>query len=62
MKSLVIDYKEGKETEISTLNSELEKFKKMVEESQSIYETMLDKTTKSLEEIIKNTETSSKVQ
>tara|TARA_B100000700_G_C14598944_1_gene648171 strand:- start:17 stop:463 length:447 start_codon:yes stop_codon:yes gene_type:complete len=62
MKSLVIDYKEGKETEISTLNTELEKFKKMVEESQSIYETMLDKTTKSLEEIIKNTETSSKVQ
>ena len=62
MKSLVINYKEGKETEISKLNTELEKFKKMVEESQSIYETMLDKTTKSLEEIIKNTETSSKVQ
>tara|TARA_B100000029_G_C17378137_1_gene888663 strand:+ start:306 stop:752 length:447 start_codon:yes stop_codon:yes gene_type:complete len=62
MKSLVINYKEGKETEISKLNTELDKFKKMVEESQSIYETMLDKTTKSLEEIIKNTETSSKVQ
>ena len=62
MKSLVINYKEGKETEISKLNAELDKFKKMVEESQSIYETMLDKTTKSLEEIIKNTETSSKVQ
>ena len=62
MKSLVMNYKEGKETEISKLNTELDKFKKMVEESQSIYETMLDKTTKSLEEIIKNTETSSKVQ
>ena len=62
MKSLVIDYKEGKETEISKLNVELDKFKIMVEESQSIYESMLDKTTKSLEEIIKNTETSSKVQ
>tara|TARA_B100001029_G_C15040723_1_gene443429 strand:+ start:365 stop:811 length:447 start_codon:yes stop_codon:yes gene_type:complete len=62
MKTLVIDYKEGKETEISKLNHELEKFKKMVEESQSIYETMLDKTTKSLEEIIKNTENTSKVQ
>ena len=62
MKSLVINYKEGKETEISKLNAELDKFKKMVEESQSIYETMLDKTTRSLEEIIKNTETSSKVQ
>ncbi len=62
MKSLVMNYKDGKETEISKLNTELDKFKKMVEESQSIYETMLDKTTKSLEEIIKNTETSSKVQ
>tara|TARA_B100000029_G_scaffold365311_1_gene358598 strand:+ start:205 stop:651 length:447 start_codon:yes stop_codon:yes gene_type:complete len=62
MKSLAINYKEGKETEISKLNTELDKFKKMVEESQSIYETMLDKTTRSLEEIIKNTETSSKVQ
>ena len=37
MKSLVINYKEGKETEISKLNSELDKFKKMVEESQSIF-------------------------
>ena len=62
MKSLVINYKEGKESEITKLNNELDNIKKMLEESQSIYETMLDKTTKSLEEIIKNTETSSKVQ
>ncbi len=62
MKSLVINYKEGKETEISKLNVELDKFKKMVEESQSIYETMLEKTTRSLEEIIEKTETSSKIQ
>ncbi len=62
MKSLVINYKEGKETEISKLNIELDKFKEMVEESQSIYETMLEKTTRSLEEIIEKTETSSKVQ
>tara|TARA_Y100000590_G_scaffold95093_1_gene107783 strand:- start:12917 stop:13363 length:447 start_codon:yes stop_codon:yes gene_type:complete len=62
MKSLAIDYKEDKETEVSKLNEELEKVKKMVEESQNIYESMLDKTTKSLEEIIKNTETGSKIQ
>ena len=62
MKSLIIDYKEGKEGEISKLNDELEKFKKMVEESQNVYESLLDKTTKSLEEIIKDTESSSKVQ
>tara|TARA_B100002051_G_scaffold149398_1_gene141444 strand:- start:546 stop:992 length:447 start_codon:yes stop_codon:yes gene_type:complete len=62
MKSLVLDYKEGKEGEITKLNNELEKFKKMVEESQNVYESLLDKTTKSLEEIIKDTESSSKVQ
>ena len=62
MKSLAIDYKEGKETEISKLNLELDKFRKTVEESQSIYETMLDKTTRSLEEIIKNTENESQIQ
>ena len=62
MRSLAIDYKGGKDKEISNLNSELDKFKKMVEESQGIYEKMLEKTTQSLEEIIKNTENNSKVQ
>ena len=62
MRSLILDYKEGKEGEISKLNDELEKFKKMVEESQNVYESLLDKTTKSLEEIVKDTESSSKVQ
>ena len=62
MRSLAIDYKGGKDQEISNLNLELEKFKKMVDESQGIYEKMLEKTTQSLEEIIKNSENSSKVQ
>tara|TARA_Y100001970_G_scaffold291899_1_gene430931 strand:- start:10504 stop:10950 length:447 start_codon:yes stop_codon:yes gene_type:complete len=62
MKSLAIDYKQVKDTEISKLNSDLDKLKKMVEESQNIYETMLDKTTRSIEEIIKNTESRTKVQ
>jgi len=62
MKSLAIDYKEVKDTEISKLNSDLDKLKKMVDESQAVYESMLDKTTKSIEEIIKNTETTTKVQ
>ena len=61
MKSLAIDYKEVKDTEISKLNSDLDKLKKMVDESQAVYESMLDKTTKSIEEIIKNTETTTKV-
>ena len=62
MRSLAIDYKGGKDKEISNLNSELDKFKKMVDESQGIYEKMLEKTTQSLEEIIKNSENRSKVQ
>ena len=62
MKSLAIDYKDGKESEISKLNVEIDKFKKMVDESQNIYETMLDKTTKSLEEIIKNTKSEPNIQ
>ena len=62
MRSLAIDYKGGKDKEILNLNTELEKFKKMVEESQDVYEKMLEKTTQSLEEIIKNTENNSKVQ
>ena len=48
MRSLAIDYKGEKDIEIKNLNSELEKFKKMVEDSQGIYEKMLEKTTLSL--------------
>ena len=62
MKSLAINYKEVKDIEISKLNSDLDKLKKMVDESQAVYESMLDKTTKSIEEIIKNTETTTKIQ
>ena len=35
MKSLAINYKDGKENEISELNTELDKFKKMVEGKRS---------------------------
>ena len=62
LKKLAIEYKKGKDKEINTLNLELEKFKKTVEDSNSLYETMLDKTTKSLEKIILNTESLSKIQ
>ena len=51
LKELAIDYKEGKDKEISKLNDKLEGFKKTIEESNSLYETMLDKTTQSLEKI-----------
>ena len=61
IKKLAIRYKNGKENEINKLNLELDSFKKTIEESNNLYESMLDKTTKSLEKIISNTETISKV-
>ena len=62
LKNLAIKYKDSKDKEISQLNNELEKFKKTIEESNSLYESMLDKTTQSLEKILSNTETISKIQ
>tara|TARA_A100001011_G_scaffold360073_1_gene407077 strand:+ start:277 stop:723 length:447 start_codon:yes stop_codon:yes gene_type:complete len=62
LKRLAIKYKEGKDKEISKLNDELDKFQKTVEENNSLYESMLDKTTESLEKIISNTESISKIQ
>ena len=49
MKSLTIKYKNKKDAEIIELKSEIDKFKKMVDASNSLYESMLEKTTKSLE-------------
>ena len=62
LKNLAIKYKDSKDKEIANLNSELEKFKQTIEESNVLYESMLDKTTKSLEKILSNTETISKIQ
>ena len=62
LKRLVLIYKEDKDREISKLNNELEKFKKAIQESNNLYENMLDQTTKSLEKIILNTESISKIQ
>ena len=56
MKSLTVQYKESKELEINSLNSEIDKFKVMIDETNQQYELILDKTTMSLQEIIKNTE------
>ena len=62
MKFLTIQYKESKDVEINNLNSEIDKFKLMIEEANKQYELVLDKTTNSLQEIIKNTETKSELQ
>tara|TARA_B100001057_G_C22850997_1_gene950950 strand:+ start:240 stop:686 length:447 start_codon:yes stop_codon:yes gene_type:complete len=62
LKKLAIQYKDGKDKEIGQLHNELGKFKKAVQESNNLYESMLDKTTESLEKIILNTESISKIQ
>jgi cell division protein ZapA len=62
LKELAIEYKEGKDREIVMLNKKLDGFKKTIEESNNLYETMLDKTTQSLEKILSNTESISKIQ
>tara|TARA_Y100000992_G_C21098019_1_gene411225 strand:+ start:212 stop:658 length:447 start_codon:yes stop_codon:yes gene_type:complete len=62
LKSLAIKYKDNKEIEINDLNKQIDNIKKNIEEANTMYENMLDKTTKSLEKIIKNAETSSNIQ
>ena len=62
IRSLAIEYKKEKDIEIQKLNEDVEKFKKTIEANNNLYETMLDKTTQSLEKIISNTESLSKIQ
>ena len=62
LKSLAIKYKDVKEVEIKDLTKEIEVIKKSIEEANSMYEKMLDRTTESLEKIIKNAENSSHIQ
>ena len=62
LKKLAIEYKKSKGFRNKNLNKDIDKFKKSTEEHKSQYETMLDKTTQSLEKIIQNTETISKIQ
>ena len=62
IKSLAIKYKDNKDNEINNLKNEVEKFKSIIDDSNNLYESLLDKTTKSLEKIISNTESISKIQ
>jgi cell division protein ZapA len=62
IKALAIQYKENKDDEIKKLHEELDSFKTIIEENNNLYETMLDKTSQSLEKIISNTEALSKIQ
>ena len=62
LKTLAIEYKDNKEIEIHDLNEKIDAIKKKIEETNLMYENMLDKTTESLEKIIKNAEMSSNTQ
>tara|TARA_Y100001970_G_C13756248_1_gene613461 strand:- start:113 stop:559 length:447 start_codon:yes stop_codon:yes gene_type:complete len=62
LKSLAIKYKDNKDIEIKKLNNEIKSIKKEINNTNLMYENMLDKTTKSLEKIIKNAESYSKIQ
>ena len=62
IRSLAIEYKKDKDFEVKKLNEEQENLRKTIEASNNLYESMLDKTTQSLEKIISNTESISKTQ
>ena len=62
IRSLAIEYKKDKDKEIKHLNDQLDDFKKTIEDNNNHYEEMLDKTTQSLEKIISNSESLSKIQ
>ena len=62
MKSLAIRFKENKDAEVNNLKNEIDKFKATIDASNSLYESILDKTTKSLQDIINNTESKSELQ
>ena len=62
IRSLAIEYKKDKDFEVQKLHEEQENLRKTIEASNNLYEAMLDKTTQSLEKIISNTESISKIQ
>ena len=57
LRSLAINYKDEKESEIEKLKNELNEFKTKAENSQNTYCEILDKTTKSIEKFIESTDT-----
>ena len=62
IKSLAINYKNEKESEINNLRDEIDKFQKMIEESRNLYEGILDKTTKSIQDFIESAESQKNIQ
>ena len=59
LRSLAINYKNDKESEIEKFKQELNTIKENAEKNRNSFEDILDKTTKSIEEFIESTETES---
>ena len=62
IKSLAINYKDQKDSEINQLKDEINELKLLIEDSRNSYENLLDKTTKSIQDFIENTESKEKTQ
>ncbi len=62
LKSLVYNYRDLKEKEVSTLSKDLDYLKNKIESNQSDYETLVDKTTIELENFIKKNHPDTKTQ
>ena len=62
IKTLAIKYKENQDIEIKELNRKLENFQETIQKNSTLYESMLDRTARSLEKIISNSESLSKTQ
>ena len=62
LKSLVYDYRDNKEKQISQLNNEQSKLKDEIEKSQNEYESVIDHATSEIENFIKKASTDSSVQ
>ena len=62
IKSLAINYKEEKDSEIAKLKNEINKLESMIEDSKKLYENMLDRTTKSIEDFIENAQSEKNIQ
>ena len=62
IKFLATNYRDEKENEISKLKEEINKHQIMIEDSKKLYENMLDRTTKSIQDFIENNESEKNIQ
>ena len=62
IKFLATNYRDEKENEISKLKEEINKLQIMIEDSKKLYENMLDRTTKSIQDFIEKNESEKNIQ